>query len=409
MAFLPGGVCSEDGSAAHAVRLTFSALPVDRLREGARRLACHGRRGVHGNQPSDRRGRRRGRPRAAVLDHRGPPAPAGLDRRPHVERLGHRSHRRRGPDHDRLAAGPRPDSQLFLDEGDLLLCESPTYLADLQSFQVFGPRCLGVPTDDQGLDLDALERQLDRERPKLVYVIPNAQNPSGRTWSVERRRAFVDLITRHELPVIEDAAYGDVIFDGAIPPALKAFDTRGLVVTLGTFSKILCPGLRLGWVAASPELREKYVILKQSTDLHTPTLTQMLAARWLQSADFDANLARIRALYRERRDVMVAALESELPGLRFTRPAGGLFVWLQLPEGVDARELLKRCLERQVAFVPGGSFFAGEAQHNTARLNFSAMPPERIREGIRRLAAALRELTSAAQPRLPELASAPAR
>lgn len=299
-------------------------------------------------------------------------------------------------------------AKLFLDEGDLLLCESPTYLAALQSFQVFGPRCLGVPTDDQGLDLDALERQLDRERPKLVYVIPNAQNPSGRTWSVERRRAFVELITRHELPVIEDAAYGDVIFDGAIPPALKAFDTRGLVVTLGTFSKILCPGLRLGWVAASPELREKYVILKQSTDLHTPTLTQMLAARWLQSADFDANLARIRALYRERRDVMVAALESELPGLRFTRPAGGLFVWLQLPEGVDARELLKRCLQRQVAFVPGGSFFAGEAQHNTARLNFSAMPPERIREGIRRLAAALRELTSAAQTRLPELASASA-
>lgn len=300
-------------------------------------------------------------------------------------------------------------AKLFLDEGDLLLCESPTYLAALQSFQVFGPRCVGVPTDDQGLDLDALERQLDRERPKLLYVIPNAQNPSGRTWSVERRRAFVELITRHKLPVIEDAAYGDVIFDGAIPPALKAFDTRGLVVTLGTFSKILCPGLRLGWVAASPELREKYVILKQSTDLHTPTLTQMLAARWLQSADFDANLARIRALYRERRDVMVAALESELPGLRFTRPAGGLFVWLQLPEGVDARELLKRCLDRQVAFVPGGSFFAGEAQHNTARLNFSNMPPERIREGIRRLAAALRELTSAVQPRLPELASAPAR
>lgn len=297
--------------------------------------------------------------------------------------------------------------KLFLDEGDLVLCESPTYLAALQAFQVFGPRCLGVPTDDDGLDLEALERQLDRERPKFVYVIPNAQNPSGRTWSVERRRDFVELITRHEIPVVEDAAYGDVIFDGAIPPALKAFDTRGLVVTLGTFSKILCPGLRLGWVAASPALREKYVILKQSTDLHTPTLTQMLAARWLQSADFGANLARIRALYRERRDVMVAALESELPELRFTRPAGGLFVWLQLPEGVDARELLRRCLARQVAFVPGGSFFAGDPQLNTARLNFSNMPPERIREGIRRLAAALRELTTAAQPS-PALAAASA-
>jgi DNA-binding transcriptional MocR family regulator len=289
-------------------------------------------------------------------------------------------------------------AKLFLDEGDLVLCESPTYLAALQSFQVFGPRCLGVPTDDDGLDLAALERVLRRERPKFIYVIPNAQNPSGRTWSLERRRAFVELVTRHEIPVVEDAAYGDVIFDGAIPPALKAFDSAGLVVTLGTFSKILCPGLRLGWVAASPSLREKYVILKQSTDLHTPTLTQMLAARWLQSADFGANLARIRALYRERRDVMVEALERELPGLHFTRPLGGLFVWLQLPAGIDARELLRRCLERQVAFVPGASFFAGNPQPNTARLNFSNMPPERIREGIRRLAAALRQMSAVAQP-----------
>ena len=299
-------------------------------------------------------------------------------------------------------------AKLFLDQGDLLLCESPTYLAALQSFQVFGPRCLGVPTDDEGLDLEALERLLLAERPKLVYVIPNAQNPSGRTWSVARRRAFVELVTRHEVPVIEDAAYGDVIFDGAIPPSLKAFDTAGLVVTLGTFSKILCPGMRLGWIAASPALREKYVILKQSTDLHTPTLTQMLAARWLESADFDANLARIRALYRERRDVMVAALEQELPGLRFTRPAGGLFVWLELPEGIDARELLQRCLQRQVAFVPGASFFAGNPRPNTARLNFSNMPPERIREGVRRMAAALREMTAAVPGRAPEPAGASA-
>jgi DNA-binding transcriptional MocR family regulator len=209
---------------------------------------------------------------------------------------------------------------------------------------------------------------------------------------VERRRELVELATRHEVPVIEDAAYGDIIFEGAIPPSLQAFDTEGIVVTLGTFSKILCPGMRLGWVAATEELREKYVILKQSADLHTPTLTQMLASRYLESTDFAKSLDRIRALYRERCEVMIAALEAEVPGLRYTRPAGGLFLWVELPEGIDARDLLARCVARKVAFVPGGSFFAGTPRHNTARLNFSNMPPDRIREGIRRFAAALREI-----------------
>lgn len=289
-------------------------------------------------------------------------------------------------------------SKLFLDEGALVLCESPTYLAALQSFQVFRARCEGVPTDEEGMDLAALEARLRRERPRFVYVVPNGQNPSGRTWSRERRRAFVELVTRYEVPVVEDAAYADVMFDGETPTALQAFDAAGLVITLGTFSKILCPGLRLGWLAASPALREKYVILKQSADLHTSTLSQLLAARYLRSTDFPASLARIRALYRERRDVMVRALAEDLPEVRFQPPAGGLFVWVELPDGVDARELLARCIERKVAFVPGAAFFAGEPRVDTARLNFSNMPPERIREGVRRLAAALRELL-AASPR----------
>jgi 2-aminoadipate transaminase len=285
--------------------------------------------------------------------------------------------------------------KLFLDEGSLVLCESPTYLAALQSFQVFGPRCVRVPTDDDGMDIAALEEMVKRERPRLIYVCPDAQNPSGRTWSLERRRQLVELAIRYHIPVVEDAAYADIVFEGQIPPSLQMFDTEGVVVTLGTFSKILCPGLRLGWVAASPALREKYVILKQSADLHTPTLPQMLAARYLQATNFADNLARIRALYRERRDVMVEALRAEMPEVRFVEPAGGLFVWIELPEGVDARDLLARCVERKVAFVPGGSFFAGTRQENTARLNFSAMPPERIREGVRRMAAALHELRPA--------------
>jgi 2-aminoadipate transaminase len=295
--------------------------------------------------------------------------------------------------------------KLFLDEGSLVLCESPTYLAALQAFQVFGPRCVRVPTDDDGMDMAALEEMVKRERPRLIYVCPDAQNPSGRTWSLERRRQLVELAIRYRIPVVEDAAYADIVFEGGIPPSLQVFDTEGVVVTLGTFSKILCPGLRLGWVAASPALREKYVILKQSADLHTPTLPQMLAARYLQATNFADNLARIRALYRERRDVMVEALRREMPEVRFIKPAGGLFVWVELPAGVDARELLARCVERKVAFVPGGSFFAGTRQENTARLNFSAMPPERIREGVRRMAAALHEMRPAMAP---ALAAAPA-
>ena len=283
-------------------------------------------------------------------------------------------------------------AKLFLDAGDLVLLESPTYLAALQAFRVFEPRLVGVPTDDDGMDMAALARLLERERPKLVYVVPDAQNPSGRTWSVERRRRLAELAARHGVPVVEDAAYADVVFEGGVPPAIQSFDRAGLVITLGTFSKVLCPGLRLGWLAAAPALREKYVVLKQSADLHTPSLSQVLAHRWLQSADFPAHLEKIRALYRERRDVLVRALEEELPQCRFTRPAGGLFVWLELPEGIDARDLLARCVERKVAFVPGAAFFAGEERRNTARLNFSNMPPERLREGVRRLAAALREM-----------------
>ena len=285
-------------------------------------------------------------------------------------------------------------AKLFLDEGELVLCESPTYLAALQAFQVFGPRCVGVPTDDDGMDMEALEAILARERPRLIYVVPDAQNPSGRTWSVERRRRLVEIATRHGVPIIEDAAYADIVFEGEVPPSLQSFDTEGVVVTLGTFSKILCPGLRIGWVAASPALRDKYVILKQSADLHSATLTQMIASRYLQSTDFDADLRRIRDLYRVRRDVMVEALRAEAPDVKFTRPAGGLFVWVELPEGIDSRTLLAACVECQVAFVPGDSFFAGNRKLNTARLNFSAMPPERIREGIRRFATALHGLTS---------------
>lgn len=288
--------------------------------------------------------------------------------------------------------------KVLLDEGDAVLCESPTYLAAIQCFTAYRATFVEVPTDDDGMLPEELDRRLrTAHRPKVVYVIPDFQNPSGRCWSLERRRRLIDVVSRHDVVVVEDNPYGELRFEGVALPSLKSLDRRGQVVHLSTFSKILCPGLRLGWVAAPPELLEKYVLVKQGADLHTSTLAQRLAADYVQQYDLDAAIGRIRELYRRRRDLMVAALERELPaGTRFTRPSGGLFLWLELPEGISGRELLVRCLEHDVAFVPGGAFFPNGGHENTARLNFSNMPEPRIEEGVRRLARALREMLARA-------------
>lgn len=289
-------------------------------------------------------------------------------------------------------------AKLFLDEGDVVFTESPTYLAALGSFKVCLPRFVEIPTDDEGMLLDVLEARLQEERPKLIYVVPNAQNPSGRTWTRERRQRFMEIVTRYEVPVVEDNAYFEVLFEDQDLPSLKHFDTKNLVICLGSFSKVLCPGLRVGWVAACPEILGGYVILKQSTDLHTSSFSQMLISRYLQTCDFEGRLARIRDTYRHRRDAMLAALEEEMPqGVTWTRPAGGMFLWLTLPEGIDGHQLLARCLERNVAFVPGAAFFALGGHRNTARLNYSNMPPERIREGVRRFAQTIRQMLAERQ------------
>ena len=284
-------------------------------------------------------------------------------------------------------------AKLFLDQGDCVICESPTYLAAISAFKIFRPRFVDVPADEEGMDLDILEKRLSIERPKLIYVVPNSQNPSGRTWSIERRREFMAIATRYEVPVVEDNAYGDILLDVSSLPSLKAFDSTGGVVVLGTFSKIYCPGLRVGWLAASQPMYEKYVILKQAADIHTSIFVQMITARYLASGRFEPRLERIRQTYRERRDAMLKALDEEMPpGVRYTRPAGGMFVWLDLPEGIDVRPLFQRCLEQKVAFVPGSPFFPAGGHHRTMRLSYSSMPPDRIREGVRRLAAAIREM-----------------
>ncbi|MDR3673557.1 MAG: PLP-dependent aminotransferase family protein [Holophaga sp.] len=284
--------------------------------------------------------------------------------------------------------------KLFLDDGDTVLCESPTYLGTISAWTTFRPTWVEVATDDDGMDMAALETRLAQcGQVKLIYVIPNFQNPSGRTWSMERRRQFMAIINRHQIHVVEDNPYGELRFEGESLPNLESMDTQGLVIGLGTFSKVFCPGMRLAWMTAKAPLYEKLVILKQGTDLHTSTLHQMEVNRYLDHYDLDADIARILPVYRERRDAMLRALEAELPSdVRFTRPAGGLFIWVELPEGLNGRKLLAACLERNVAFVPGGAFYPNGGHENTFRLNYSNMPVERIQEGVRRLAGAIREL-----------------
>ncbi len=283
--------------------------------------------------------------------------------------------------------------KLLLDEGDVVLCESPTYLGALSAWNVMRPRWVEVATDDDGMDPVALEEQL-RHHPgtKAIYVIPNFQNPSGRTWSLERRKRFMEVVERHEVWVVEDNPYGELRLEGDPLPSLKSFDRKGLVIALGTFSKVFCPGLRIAWIAAEAPVLEKLVILKQGADLQTSTLGQLQVNRYLEENDLDADIARILPVYRERRDAMLAALDAEMPaGVRWTRPAGGLFLWMTLPENLNARTLLDECVRQNVAFVPGGAFFPNGDHENTLRLNYSNMPVPRIQEGIRRLGAAIRE------------------
>jgi 2-aminoadipate transaminase len=277
--------------------------------------------------------------------------------------------------------------KVFLDEGDVVLCESPTYLGAISAFRAYRPRFVEVPTDDEGMVPSELENRLASiDRVKLIYIVPDFQNPSGRRWSLERRRDLAGLADRFNVPVIEDAPYAELCFEGQPIPPVAALDDACTVVYLGTFSKILSPGMRLGWVVADRELLRRYVLVKQGADLHTSSLVQLLAARFVLDHDLEAHIARIREVYRARRNAMIAALEEHFPvNVGFTRPAGGLFLWVELPKGLDARRFLEAAIEERVAFVPGESFFPNGGHENTLRLNFSAMPEERIAEGIRRL------------------------
>lgn len=277
--------------------------------------------------------------------------------------------------------------KVFLDEGDVVLCESPTYLAAISAFKAYGCRFAEVQTDEEGMIIPELEKALKANpRAKLIYVIPNFQNPTGRTWSLKRRQELEAVASEYGVMVLEDNPYGELRYEGDFLPSVKAFDKIGNVVCTGTFSKIFCPGYRIGWIAGEKEIIRKYVLVKQGVDLQCNTIAQMVIAAYLEQYDIDAHISEIREVYRRRRDVALDAVRQYFPShIKYTKPEGGLFLWIELDESIDTVKLLEKCLEQDVAFVPGNSFYPNQNKYNTLRINFSNMQEDRITEGIARI------------------------
>ncbi len=284
-------------------------------------------------------------------------------------------------------------AKIFINPGDIIICESPTYLGAINAFKAYEPKFIEIDTDKDGMDMDQLEKTLkENDNVKFIYAIPDFQNPSGKTWSISRRRKLVELANEYNVAIIEDNPYGSLRFEGDFLPAIKHFDTEGRVAFLGTFSKILAPGLRLGWVDADKAFLEKFILVKQGADLQSSTISQMEVAKFIERYDLDEHIQKIITLYKGRRDLMLKTMEEEFPKeATFTYPEGGLFTWVVLPEYMNARDLAAKALEQNVAYVPGGSFYPNGGNENTFRLNYSNMDDERIVEGIKRLGKVLKD------------------
>ena len=291
--------------------------------------------------------------------------------------------------------------KVFINRGDRILVESPTYLGALQAWNAYGAEYVPVPSDEDGMNTDHLEEAL-RTGPKFIYVLPNFQNPTGVTMPLERRKRLIELADRYGVPIIEDDPYGQLRYEGEHLPSVNVLDSQtrtkssfytGNVIYLSTFSKILAPGLRLAWVIAPPEVIRKMVLAKQGTDLHTSTFNQIVAYEVGHAGFIDQHVKVINDTYRERRDVMLDTLEEHMPkGVRWTHPKGGLFLWMTLPETMNSAELLKTAVtEEKVAFVSGEAFHPCGGGANTIRLNFSYCRPDVIHEGIYRLSKVIKK------------------
>jgi 2-aminoadipate transaminase len=286
-------------------------------------------------------------------------------------------------------------AKILIDADSRILVETPTYLGALQAFTPMEPQVVSVDSDDSGVDADDLKAKASDaagNRARFVYLLPNFQNPTGRTMTEARRAAVAAVAVEAGLPIIEDNPYGDLWFDAAPPPSLASRHPDGTVY-LGSFSKILAPGLRLGYLVAPKALYPKLLQAKQAADLHTPSFNQRIVSEVLKNGFIDRHVPTIRALYKQQCAAMLAALDREMAGLDFTfnRPAGGMFLWARLPAGVDAVGLLPKAVEKNVAFVPGAAFYADHADPRTLRLSFVTASVDQINTGIAALAQAIRE------------------
>ena len=278
--------------------------------------------------------------------------------------------------------------QVFINPGDVILVESPTFVHTVEIFDMFQAKCVPVQTDDDGLNMEALEQAIRAHHPKMIYTIPTFQNPSGRTLSLEKRKRVAELAAEYDVLVLEDDPYRDIRYSGEDLAPIKMFDETDHVILANSFSKIFSPGSRLGYVLASPDMIAKMAAVKSATNSHTAMLPQILCAEFFNGGYYPEHHARICGIYRERRDVMLRAIDRCFPeGTKHTLPDGGLFTWAELPMGIDTTALLPKAAERKVAYVAGEGFFVerdGRGK-NCMRLSFGANPPEKIEEGIERL------------------------
>ncbi len=288
--------------------------------------------------------------------------------------------------------------KIFINPGDKIICGLPSYLGGLSAFSTYGAEMHGIEFDEHGMRADLLEEKLasmknEGVRPKFIYIIPDFQNPAGITMPKERRMKILEIAEKYDVLIVEDSPYREIRFEGKEQPMLYHLDKNGRVITLGTFSKIFVPGFRLGWVMANDDIIDKLVIAKQTADLCTPTFNQKIAARFIAKGYFDENLEKIIQQYHEKRDNMLDAFKAYMPeGVKWTEPEGGLFLFLSLPEHMDAEELFKVAIDNNVAFVIGKVFHCDGSGKNTMRINFSFMSKEKTTEGVKRLADAIKEM-----------------
>ena len=288
-------------------------------------------------------------------------------------------------------------AKIFINRGDKVIVGLPSYLGGLGAFNSYGADLIGITLDDKGMRSDLLEKKLEELKtqgikPKFIYVIPDFQNPAGITMPKSRRIEIIDIAKKYDILLVEDSPYREVRFDGEEQPTLFELDNSGHVILLGTFSKIFVPGFRIGWVIADEKIVDKFVTAKQSTDLCTPTLNQKIAYKYIEKGYFEQNLKKTIASYREKRDNMLKAFRDYMPeGVTWIEPEGGLFLFLKLPEHMDAEKLFNKALENNVAFVLGSVFHCDGSGKNTMRINFSFMPKDKTTEGVKRLAKAIKE------------------